>query len=70
MNSKISANTGFLFAQPSFGSGVARALDLYGNFDAYNTSSTEAEADECAIASDWLAVGEDLSSALEEARAK
>lgn len=70
MNSKASARTDFLFARPSFGSGFARALDLCGNFDAYNSSATEEEADERAIASDWLVVGKDLREALERAKAK
>jgi hypothetical protein len=70
MNSKASARTDFLFALPSFGSGFARALDLDGTFDAYNSSATEEEADERAIASDWLVVGKDLREALERAKAK
>lgn len=70
MNSNASARTDFLFARPTFGSGVARALDLGGTFDAYNTSASEAEADERAIASDWLVVGKDLSEALEQAKTK
>jgi len=70
MNSKASARTDFLFAQPSFGSGAARVLDLYGTFDAYNTSTSEEEADERAIASDWLVVGKDLSDAMEQAEGK
>jgi len=70
MNSKASARTDFLFACPSFGSGLARALDLGGTFDAYNSSATEEEADERAIASDWLVVGKDLSIALEQAKTK
>jgi hypothetical protein len=70
MNSKGTARTDFLFARPSFGSGFARALDLYGTFDAYNSSTTEAEADECAIASDWLVVGSDLSAAIDQVKSK
>jgi len=70
MNSKASARTDFLFAQPSFGSGAARVLDLFGTFDAYNTSASEQEADERAIASDWLVVGKDLSGVLEQVEAK
>jgi hypothetical protein len=70
MNFKVSAQTDFLFARPSFGSGVARALDLSGQFDAYNISTSEAEADQRAIASDWLAIGKDLGEALEQAETK
>jgi len=70
MNSKASARTDFLFARPSFGSGVARALDLGGVFDGYNTSPSEAEADQRAIGSDWLVVGKDLGEVLEQAKAE
>jgi hypothetical protein len=53
----------FLFATPSFASGFARALDLYGLYDRYNYSSTEQEADSKAIWSDWSVVGQDIRSA-------
>ncbi len=65
MNSKVSIRTSFLFAQPSFASGIARGLDLYGSFDSYNTSTSEVDADRRAIANDWLAVGEDFTNVLE-----
>jgi hypothetical protein len=55
----------FLFAQPSFASGAARILDLWGQLDDYNISATTLEADEKAIAADWLLVGQDLSDAIE-----
>lgn len=67
MNFKT-ARTDFLFARPSFGSGVARVLDLYGTFDAYNSSTSEAEADYRAIASDWCVVGRDLDEAFEQTK--
>ncbi len=70
MNFKVSARTDFLFARPSFASGAARVLDLYGNFDAYNSSGGEAEADQTAIASDWFAVGCDLRQTIEQAKVK
>ena len=56
----------FLFAQPSFRSGAARTLDLWGQFDEYNHSETEAEADAAAIASDWLMVGQNISDAVKQ----
>lgn len=56
----------FLFAQPSFSSGVARNLDLWGQFDDYNRSETSAEADAKAIASDWLVIGQDIYDAIEQ----
>ncbi len=70
MNSKTLSRTDFLFATPSFSSGLARTLDLYGTFDEYNTSDSEAEADERAIASDWFVVGSDLRRSLNEAKMK
>jgi hypothetical protein len=57
--------TDFLYAQPSFASGAARVIDLWGQFDAYNVSSSPAEADAKAIAADWIIVGQDLLDAVE-----
>jgi hypothetical protein len=56
----------FLFAQPSFASGVARVFDLFGQFDEYNRSETPEEADAKAIASDWIVVGQDIADAIEQ----
>ena len=64
MNRKVQSD--FLFAQPSFASGAARVLDLWGQFDDYNRSETRLDADARAIASDWLIVGQDLSDAIEQ----
>lgn len=58
--------TDFLFAQPSFASGAARILDLFAVFDDYNRSDTPIEADAKAIAADWLLVGQDVLSAIEQ----
>jgi hypothetical protein len=58
--------TDFLFAQPSFMSGAARTLDLWGGLDDYNSSETPFEADEKAIAADWLVVGQDISDAIRQ----
>ncbi len=69
MNFKT-ARTDLLFARPSFGSGVARALDLFGAFDDYNSCSTESEADQIAIGSDWSVVGCDLNEVIEQATTK
>jgi hypothetical protein len=57
--------TDFLFAQPSFASGFASAFDLWGQLPAYNVSADTTEADENAIASDWLVVGQDIYDALQ-----
>jgi hypothetical protein len=58
--------TDFLFAQPSFASGASRILDLWGVWDDYNISATNLEADEKAIAADWLVVGQDVADAMEQ----
>ena len=63
MNKTVQSD--FLFAQPSYGSGVARVIDLCGQFDAYNQSDTPAEADAKAIAADWLLVGQDIRDSIE-----
>jgi hypothetical protein len=63
VNQKVKSD--FLFAQPSFFSGAGRAIDLWGTFDDYNRSETTLEADEKAIASDWIIVGQDLYNAIE-----
>lgn len=57
--------TDFLFAQPSFASGAARVLDLWGVFDEYNRSENGQEADGKAIAADWLVIGQELYDAIE-----
>ena len=64
MNRKVKSD--FLFAQPSFASGAARILDLWGQFDVYNVSPTTADADTKAIASDWIIVGQDILDAVEQ----
>ncbi len=50
----------FLFAQPSFWSGLGRWLDLSGQFDVYNISPTGEAADALALYADWRAVGQEL----------
>jgi hypothetical protein len=52
--------TDFLFAQPSFLSGLARVFDLFSTFDEYNRSPNERIADARALYSDWKIVGWDL----------
>jgi len=57
----------FLFARPSFASGVGSALDMWGQLHAdYNESGSPGEADANAIYSDWAIVGQDISDAMEE----
>ncbi len=62
MGNKIKSD--FLVAAPSLASGAARLLDLYGQFDAYNSSRDEQEADAKAMFADWRVVGEDLNDAM------
>ena len=57
---KRDVRTDFLFAQPSFWSGVGRLLDLWGKFDDYNVSRSVEEADMRALYSDWRITGQDL----------
>ena len=54
----------FLFARPSWISGVGRVMDLWGCFEDFNDSPTAEVADECALYSDWRMVGEDLVQAV------
>ncbi len=56
--------TDYLFASPSFLSGVARLLDLFGQFDDYNDSPSGEAADARAVYSDWRITGEDLARAM------
>lgn len=55
----------FLYAQPSFASGAAGSIDLWGILTDYNTSSTTEEADAAAIAADWCVVGQDIFDAMQ-----
>lgn len=64
MNEIRRTTTDFLFARPSFLSGVGRLVDFGCTFDAYNMSRTPVEADIRASVSDWLSIGDDLYSAL------
>jgi hypothetical protein len=52
--------TDFLFAQASFLTGVASAINVIGNFYQFNSSATEMEADRKAIKCDWAMIGQDL----------
>jgi len=63
MRGKVDVRTDYLFAMPSIIAGIARAWDLFGKFDDYNTSKTEREADFWALYSDWRITGQDLRDA-------
>ena len=58
----------FLFAWPSWLSGAARTLDLAGQFDEYNESQNEEQADRRALFLDWRTVGETLLGAVRDFR--
>ena len=58
--------SGFLYADPSFLSGFARTLDVYGLYDAYNISNSPREADARALAADWIVVGQDIQEAIDQ----
>ena len=56
-----------IYAKPSFLEGVARLFDFGGTLNTYYLVSSDEdprEADARAIASDWEAVGRDMSSAI------
>ncbi|MGH9831638.1 MAG: hypothetical protein ACRD9Y_01410 [Blastocatellia bacterium] len=55
-----------LFATPTFFSGMARTLDLGAVLDDYDGILTSGQADLLALSADWLAVSEDMWSALAE----
>lgn len=59
-----------LFPSSSFLEGIARALDIGGTMTMYNGSSSEEEADNRAIKSDWDVVGKDLKDAIESEKQK
>ena len=56
--------TDYLFARPSFLSGVATLADLAGRSLAYNRWRTPSESDAWALYSDWITVGNDLRAAI------
>ena len=59
----ITDDTGFLFADPSFVTGLATVMDIGGALVTYNVSPSGADADERAIASDWAVIGSDILNA-------
>ncbi len=54
----------FLFSKPRSWHGVARLFDLAGQFDEYNYSLSDTEADTRATYSDWMRVGKDMEDAI------
>lgn len=60
--------TTFRYATPSFASGMARALDLFGTLDDFETTIDDAGLDTLATYNDWRAVGEDIEAAMATVR--
>ena len=63
---KFNDITCFLFADPSFVSGAATAIDLGGTLVVYNQFRTTQEADFQAMASDWASVGKDIQESVKK----
>jgi len=59
--------TDFLFAKPSFISGMGRAIDLGGTMTVFNQSDTPEEADARALYNDCLAAGNDMRESFKKA---
>lgn len=53
-----------LFPRSGFLTGIARLLDWSGSLNRVNASRSPAEADRCALASDWAVVGQDMRGAM------
>lgn len=57
---------GFLYSRPTFFEGVARLIDVDGALNAYNTSTSQKEADFKAVYHDWNTIGEDFKKSFED----
>ena len=64
MGKRIKAD--FLFAQPSFMTGIASAFDLTGGLTEYTPYDTRDEANRKALLSDWFVTGQDIQDAIEQ----
>lgn len=62
------ARATFRYPMPSFVSGMARALDLFGTLDGFETTIGDPEMDALATYQDWHAVGEDIEAAMAKVR--
>ena len=56
----------FLFARPSFVEGAARIFDFSNTLSMYNYSKNDDEADARALYSDWVAVGDDFVTVMND----
>ncbi len=61
--------TNYLFAKPSFWTGYASSVDMFGVMFELNSSLTPEQADWLALRADWLAVGQDIRRAMSDFRA-
>ena len=61
---KPHARATFRYPTPSFASGMARAIDLFGTLDDLETTIGDPEIDALATYNDWRAVGEDIEAAM------
>ena len=61
---KMKLRAFYMFARPSALGGMARILDFGGTLNEYNTANSPQQADTLALWSDWLAVGDDMWSAI------
>lgn len=60
-------NSSFLFANPSYISGMANVLDIGAtSANIYNASNSAEEADYIALRNDWFATGNDLRVAIDK----
>lgn len=57
----------FLFPDGGVLHGVARLADFRRRLNQYNTTPSDAGADTRALIQDWLAIGDDIRAAMEEA---
>ena len=56
----------FLFARPTFISGIGAIIDLGGTMEMFNESSSPEEADYLALKNDWCVIGKDISNAMSQ----
>jgi hypothetical protein len=55
-----------LFARPSFAEGAARILDFGGTLTEFNRSPSGEAADGHALWADWMTIGRDIESAINQ----
>jgi len=65
-NKQVKYRTGFLVPRNNFLVGMGSVLNLMGNYFEYNYSKSDFAADNKALISDWLNVGNDFQMVLIE----